>query len=261
MKQRLTLAISGIIFLVYLGGCCRPDPDASFVNTVDTLRAQETVNWCWAAVTQMLAQHLGLSITQCALANHSFDKTNCCQSQSQAPCLKEQQKVDGLLEKIHALEPIDGMSPEEIAKSQTQVGPLKVQLANAQAALASCHNIVQCPKTDDCDKPGWVDLDFVGAKASESTAALSWNDVKSQISCDHNPISYAYGTPGVVGHVVVINGYMTGSGRLGNGTDYVQIYDPWKPCVGNIRLITYAEYADPAGTATHWNTWFNVAKK
>ncbi len=113
MKQRLTLAISGIIFLVYLGGCCRPDPDASFVNTVDTLRAQETVNWCWAAVTQMLAQHLGLSITQCALANHSFDKTNCCQSQSQAPCLKEQQKVMELLEKIHALEPIDGMSPKK----------------------------------------------------------------------------------------------------------------------------------------------------
>ena len=261
MKQKLTLAISSVIFLLYGEGCCRPDPDASFVNTVDILRAQETTNWCWAAATQMLAQHLGLSITQCALANHSLGKINCCQSQSQAPCLNEQKRVDGLLETIHALEQIDGMSPSEKATAQTNAAPFKTQLANAQAALAVCRNIVQCPKTDDCDKPGWVDLDFVGAKASESVTALSWNNLKSQMSCDHNPISYAYGTPGVVGHVVVINGYMAGSGRLGNGTDYVQIYDPWKPCVGNIRLITYAEYTDPTGAATHWNTWFNVAKK
>jgi hypothetical protein len=261
MKAKLTSAILSVIFLLYLEGCCRPDPDAAFVGTVDTIRPQQTVNWCWAAVTQMLAEHLGFSTTQCALANQVFGTTNCCQSQTQPPCLKEQQKVDGLLKTIADLEPTEGESPEERAKSQKNAAPFKAQLANAQAALASCRNVVQCPKTDDCNKPGWLELDRVGAKASETTTALSYKDVKNQISCDHNPIAYAYGTPGTVGHVVVINGYFTGSGRISDGTDYVQIYDPWSPCVGNIRLITYSEYSDPAGTATHWNTWFDVAKK
>jgi len=254
MKQKLMSAISSVILLFYLAGCCRPDPSGSFVHTVDALRAQETNNWCWAAVTQMLAEHLGLSTTQCALANHSFGKTNCCQAQT-TQCQREQQRVDQLLETIHSLEPTADMSPSDRALAQRQAAPFKAQLPNAQAALARCRQN-GCPKTDDCNKPGWVDLDFVGAKSSETATALSWNAVKSQIFCDHNPMGYAYGTPGVVGHVVVINGYLTV-----DGTDYMQLYDPWSPCIGTIRLITYAEYTNPAGTATHWNTWFGVAKK
>ena len=69
-------------------------------------------------------------------------------------------------------------------------------------------------------------------------------------------MGYAYGTPGVVGHVVVIKGYITVA-----GTDYVVLNDPWSPCEGTERLLEYNSYADPAGTATHWNTWYDIAKK
>lgn len=179
-----------------LGGCCSPEIVGSVPNT---LRSQETNNWCWAATTQMLAEYFGISTTQCALANHRFGKTGCCTPQ------------------------------------------------NAGAS---------CPKTNDCNMPGWPELDFVGLKFSETGTALSWGKVRKQIYCARKPMGYAYGTPGVVGHVLVIKGYITVA-----GTNYVILNDPWSPCSGTQRLITYAEYTDPSGSSTHWNTWYDIAKK
>jgi hypothetical protein len=191
------------------------------------------------------------------LANHSFGKKNCCERQNQAPiCEKEQEKVNLLLDEIGKGEKADEESKTHgLPVVKPQANPPKAQLPKAQAALAACRER-QCPKTDDCNKPGWPELDFVGVKASETTAALSWNNLKEQLFCNQNQMGYAYGTPGVVGHVVVINGY-----TIGDHTNYLQVYDPWYPCIGHSRLITYAEYGKPAGTATHWNTWFNIAKK
>lgn len=195
MKSKL-LALSSVLLTFYLAGCCQPEIIGSVPNN---LRTQETNNWCWAATTQMLAEHLGLSITQCALANHRFGKTNCC---------------------------------------------------NEQTAR------MPCPKTDDCNTPGWVDLDFAGAKSDESASALTWEAIRQQIFCSKKPMGYAYGTEGVVGHVVVIKGYVAVA-----GTNYVVLNDPWAPCAGQERLLAYADYADPPGTSTHWNTWYNIAVK
>ncbi len=189
LKRRLALCS-----LVLLGGCCNPEIIGSVPNT---LRTQETNNWCWAGVTQMLAEHLNITTTQCALANHRFGKTNCCDAQNQGS---------------------------------------------------------SCPKTDDCNTPGWLELDFVGVTADESGSALSWSTLRNQVYCSRRPMGYAYGTEGVVGHVVVVKGYVT----VG-GTDYVVLNDPWSPCMGTERLLTYADYADPPGTSTHWNTWYNIA--
>jgi hypothetical protein len=69
-------------------------------------------------------------------------------------------------------------------------------------------------------------------------------------------MGFAYGTPGVVGHVLVINGYLT-TGK----TRYLVLNDPWSPCSGSQRLIPYHSYVDPAGTQTHWNTWYDLARK
>ncbi|HEY1031784.1 MAG TPA: papain-like cysteine protease family protein [Flavipsychrobacter sp.] len=175
--------------------CCKPEITG---NVANTLRPQETNNWCWAATTQMLAQHFSVSVTQCSLANQRFNMTNCCSPKS----------------------------------------------TNAS-----------CPKIDDCNKPGWVMLAACGLTSDEATSALSWEDLRKQIFCSKKPMGYAYGTPGVVGHVVVIKGYLTL-----NGTNYVVLNDPWAPCTGQERIITYDQYADPAGTATHWTTWYNIKK-
>jgi hypothetical protein len=253
MKQKTATALLSFLAVFYLAGCCQPETVGSVSNT---LRPQETNNWCWAAVTQMLAEDLGLSITQCALANHRFDKRNCCQVDN-APCDAQAKRVADLTQQVADMEPTSDMSPSEFAKAQRAVAPVKTALANAKVALFNCQvHPNDCPKTSDCDTPGWVDLDFAGAKSSESATALSWADLKSQIFCARKPMGYAYGTVGAVGHVVLIKGY-----KSVDGTDYVVLNDPWAPCTGQERLITYAEYSDPAGMPTHWNTWYDIAKK
>lgn len=185
-----------LISQILASHCCKPEIIGAVPNT---LRPQETNNWCWAGVTQMLAEHVGNSATQCDLANHRFGKTNCCTPQTPG---------------------------------------------------------TSCPKTNDCNTPGWLELDYTGVKADETSTALSWAEVRKQIYCTKSLMGYAYGTPGVVGHVVVIKGYVS----VG-GTNYVVLNDPWAPCSGSERLITYDQYADPAGSATHWRTWYNVEKK
>lgn len=196
MKTNITLVLIGSALLFYAASCCTPEIIGSVPNN---LRTQETNNWCWAATTQMLAEHLGISVTQCDLANHRFGKSNCCDFQNPG---------------------------------------------------------VSCPKTNDCNTPGWLELDYAGVSFNESATALTWESLRKQIFCSKKPMGYAYGTPGVVGHVLVIKGYITVA-----GTNYVVLNDPWSPCSGEERLITYETYADPAGTSTHWNTWYNIAKK
>lgn len=181
--------------LIYLSSCCNPEVIG---NVPNTLRPQQTNNWCWAATTQMLAQHLGISVSQCSLANQRFGRTDCCNPQGNSTCRR----------------------------------------------------------TDSCNRPGWVMLTEAGATYNESATALSWEQVRSQIFCSKKPMGYAYGTEGVVGHVLVIKGYVTM-----NGTNYLVLNDPWAPCTGQERFLTYDEYVNPAGTATHWNTWYNIAKK
>ncbi len=192
LKQMLFVSC---VALLFMNGCCKPELTGSVANT---LRPQETNNWCWAATTQMLAAHLGVTVTQCSLACVRFNKTNCC---------------------------------------------------DPQTAGGSC------PKTNDCNTPGWVMLTECGISYDESATALPWEDLRKQIYCSKKPMGYAYGTPGVVGHVLVIKGYLTLS-----GTNYLVLNDPWAPCMGQERIITYEQYADPAGASTHWNTWYNIRK-
>lgn len=196
MKNK-SLKLIGVFagLMLLLNACCKPEVTGSVANT---LRPQETNNWCWAATTQMLAQHFNVSVTQCSLANQRFGFTNCCDPQN------------------------DGSS---------------------------------CPKTSDCNKPGWLMLTECGLTFEEDTNPLSWETLRKQIYCSKKPMGYAYGTPGVVGHVVVIKGYLTLA-----GTNYVVLNDPWGPCNGQERIITYDQYADPAGTSTHWRTWYNLKK-
>ncbi|MFN0036797.1 MAG: papain-like cysteine protease family protein [Saprospiraceae bacterium] len=196
MKIKQLTFLLAAAALIGIGGCCTPE---IIGNVPNALRPQETNNWCWAATTQMLAQHFGINVNQCDLANHRFGETVCCNPQTPG---------------------------------------------------------VPCPKTNTCNRPGWLELDFAGITFSESATALTFDVLKRQLFCAQKPMGYAYGTPGVVGHVLVVKGYVT----VG-GTNYLVLNDPWNPCVGEERLITYGQYQDPAGASTHWNTWYDLAKK
>lgn len=197
MKNNVVLFLIGIPFLLLSSGCCTTTGLIGSVNR--SVSPQETNNWCWAAVTEMIAENEGLSIDQCDLANHRFGKSNCCDFQNSGQ---------------------------------------------------------RCPKTNDCNTPGWLELDFAGVKFSESSTALSFNDIKKQIYCYKNLLGFAYGTSGVTGHVVTIKGYYSM-----NNINYLVLGDPWSPCTGSERIITYDDYVNPAGSATHWSTWYSTSKK
>lgn len=194
-KVFLTSMVGGLLFL--LQGCCTASDVVGSVN--NTLRPQETNNWCWAATTQMMAQNELITVKQCDLANHRFGKTNCCDHENEGQ---------------------------------------------------------PCPKTEDCNDPGWLELDYAGVKFTETGTPLTWAKLKKSIYCKKDVLGFAYGTPGVVGHVVAVKGYV----KVGE-TNYVVLNDPWPPCEGSERLITYEEYTDPAGTSTHWSTWYDISKK
>ncbi len=210
MKSKQILTVFGFCLTSYLAGCCRPGLSGDVPNT---LRPQETNNWCWAAITQMLAEHLSISTNQCTLANMRFGGQN----EFEANCCTE----------------------------QTRGTP--------------------CPKTSDCDLPSQLALAYVNMTASESSTALSWSNIKSQIACAGKPMAYGYGTKGAVGHVVIVRGYtvipaVTVRGA-GGSTSYLVLDDPAPACTGQQRLITYAEYVDPAGSATHWTTYYDIARR
>jgi len=64
----------------------------------------------------------------------------------------------------------------------------------------------------------------------------TWDSLKKII--DLNPLAFIYKPEnGNALHAVVINGYKETKDKY-----YVSILDPWKPCEGNMRYITFDEY-------------------
>lgn len=109
-----------------------------------------------------------------------------------------------------------------------------------------------CPQTAACNQPGWVQFGSCGLTNEVSTEPLSWDDLRDQVYCAQEPMGFAYGAKtGGVGHVLVVNGYAEI-----NGVAYVSLVDPWAPCNGANRFITYTEYS--ASTVNdHWSTFLN----
>lgn len=40
--------------------------------------------------------------------------------------------------------------------------------------------------------------------------------------------------------------------------NYVEILDPWAPCSGDARIITYDFYNAAAADHIHWNDYYNI---
>ena len=129
------------------------------------------------------------------------------------------------------------------------------ELANDRFGRTDCCE-GSCPKNDDCNIPGWTMFTETGATLSTSSTPLSWTAIKEQVYCDDKPMAYAYGPKtGGVGHVLVIYGYAE-LGTTGS-TRHLFLKDPWLPCNGQDRSITYDEYSS-SGTTDHWSTMYNI---
>lgn len=112
-----------------------------------------------------------------------------------------------------------------------------------------------CPQNPACNMPGWTMFTEYGYTIDSSGTPLSWQSIKDEICKKKKPMGYAYGPKsGGVGHVVVIHGFI----ESGSSQD-IMIRDPWSPCNGSVRTISYQEYSNSA-TTDHWSTMYNITK-
>ncbi len=110
-----------------------------------------------------------------------------------------------------------------------------------------------------CVQGGWPEFakyDF--AFKTTTDAPLAWDALTKELSnepyCKKRPFAFSWHWPGGGGHMMVAKGYVT----VG-GTNYVAILDPWAPCAGDERIITYDAYNEVAGNHTHWNDYYDIA--
>jgi hypothetical protein len=139
--------------------------------------------------------------------------------------------------------------------------------ANNRFGRNDCCTIDLCPPPTEtaCPTPGWHPCACGGwpefgkynfSFNRTTSAALSWEDLKKQISsgsnCEEKPFCFTWKWNGGGGHVMVAIGYTTI-----DGVNFVEINDPWSPCVGDHRFITYNAYVS-GPTYTHWDDFYDI---
>ena len=139
--------------------------------------------------------------------------------------------------------------------------------ANNRFNRTDCCNIDLCPPPTEttCPTPGyhpcacggWPEFGKFGFNfKTTSSAALTWDQIRDQISrgqyCEGTPFCFTWKWNGGGGHMMVAMGYKTAG-----GVNFVEVMDPWSPCVGDHKFITYNAYVSGA-TYTHWDDYYDV---
>lgn len=125
--------------------------------------------------------------------------------------------------------------------------------ANKQFGRTDCCN---SPTPTECNNGGWPQFTKYGFKANQTTKApLTWEEVKTQIGCYKVPFCNTWAWTGGGGHMMVISAY-----ALRSGEKWVYLRDPLPVGTGSSRWITYDAYVSGADY-THWNDYYNIAKK
>lgn len=122
----------------------------------------------------------------------------------------------------------------------------------------------QCGPTPQPNPPcvngGWPEFDKYGFTFQRtSDTALPFATLRGELSlkkyCGKTPVAYSWHWSGGGGHMMVAEGFVTLE-----GTNYVSILDPWAPCQGDARILTYAAYVSGTGY-THWDDFHHIRKQ
>jgi hypothetical protein len=108
-----------------------------------------------------------------------------------------------------------------------------------------------------CNQGAFPDFAALGYTSNSTVdAALSWDQVRTQISCRQQPFPFSWHEAGGSGHMMVAIEYQTvGTSRT------VCLNDP-SPDNPGYRCIPYDQYVDGERTGdSHWNDYYNFAKK
>ena len=116
----------------------------------------------------------------------------------------------------------------------------------------------QCGSNPQSNPPcvwgGWPEFSKYGFTFNRtSSTALSWANLKKELK-EGRPVAFTWKWSGNGGHMMVAFGY-----SIIGGTKYVWIRDPWSPCNGETRIITYSAYV--SGTYyTHWDDFYVISQ-
>ena len=123
-----------------------------------------------------------------------------------------------------------------------------------------CDQCGSNPQTNPpCVFGGWPEFGKYGFTFQRTNStALSWDVLTEELSpnkyCGKTPVAFSWHWNGGGGHMMVAYGFVSVA-----GVNWVAIHDPWSPCVGDTRLITYAAWV--AGTGySHWDDFYNIRK-
>ena len=110
-----------------------------------------------------------------------------------------------------------------------------------------------------CVNGGWPDFAAYGFSFQRThDTALSWGELRQELSsnnsCGRTPVAFSWHWDGGGGHMMVAYGYIS----LMTGR-YVAIMDPWAPCNGDVRIITYDAYVEGTGYS-HWDDFYRIRR-
>lgn len=134
--------------------------------------------------------------------------------------------------------------------------------ANDQFGLANCpcNECGPNPVADpSCVKGGWPEFSKYGFSSRRTNGtALSLRQLKEELSraegCGRRPVAFTWRWIGEGAHMMVAYGYES----IGDSV-FIYAYDPWQPCEGDKKLISYDEYVE-GPDHTHWDDFYGIKK-
>jgi len=108
----------------------------------------------------------------------------------------------------------------------------------------------EAPPPDRGNTGIWPDFASAGLTGYRRRGApLTLAELKHELGCRQRPVAFNCKTTPGSGHIMVAYGY-TG--------DQIEIADPWAPCAGMKRTITYDTYVNgpTAGSSQHWDDFY-----
>ena len=124
--------------------------------------------------------------------------------------------------------------------------------ANNKFGLSNCCNAIV---PGDCINGSFPEFEKYNFSCNRtSNNALSWNEIKKQISCLHKPVAFTWKYNGGGGHMMVLTGYqVVGNEKL------VVVNDPLEVNIGSTYTLSYDEYVS-SSIHTHWDDFYNITK-
>ncbi len=147
------------------------------------------------------------------------------------------------------------MIMDYLGRDVSQCTQANLRFNRSDCPCTQCTSPVSNPP---CVWGGWPEFDKYNFTFKRTTnAALTWEQVREQISnqpnCKRRPFAFTWHWPGGGGHMMVAKGYLTLE-----GANYVVMLDPWAPCRGDERIITYDYYVESPGHHTHWDDFYDI---